>query len=319
MKLTKEIKTAVLVIGAILLFIWGYGFLKGENILNSHLQLFVQYNNVEGLATGAPVTISGKTVGKVKKISLNKNGSVLVEIQIDDDQFPIQQSSIAQIYQSGPISGMQIAINPNYKDTRLVNSGDTLNADVKLGMLDALGSKFEPTQAKVNALLDNSNKLVAGVNNVLSQKGQQDLQNSLSELSTTMTEFRKISTSINLMLDQNSSNIGNISTNFSKVSGDFVVISDSLKKANLGTVVKNLEKTLAKVDAIMLNLQAGKGTMGKMLTDDAMYKNLTKTSKELELLLQDVRLSPTRYVNVSLFGKKNKPYVAPKDSIKITN
>ncbi len=319
MKLTKEIKTAVLVIGAILLFIWGYGFLKGENILNSHLQLFVQYNNVEGLVTGAPVTISGKTVGKVKKISLNKNGSVLVEIQIDDDQFPIQQSSIAQIYQSGPISGMQIAINPNYKDTILVNSGDTLNADVKLGMLDAIGSKFEPTQAKVNALLDNSNKLVAGVNNVLSQKGQQDLQNSLSELSTTMTEFRKISTSINLMLDQNSSNIGNISTNFSKVSGDFVVISDSLKKANLGTVVKNLEKTLAKVDAIMLNLQAGKGTMGKMLTDDAMYKNLTKTSKELELLLQDVRLSPTRYVNVSLFGKKNKPYVAPKDSIKITN
>ena len=61
----------------------------------------------------------------------------------------------------------------------------------------------------------------------------------------------------------------------------------------------------------MANLEQGKGTMGKLLSDDAMYTNLTKTSKELELLLQDLRLNPTRYVNVSVFGKKNKPYTAP--------
>jgi phospholipid/cholesterol/gamma-HCH transport system substrate-binding protein len=97
---------------------------------------------------------------------------------------------------------------------------------------------------------------------------------------------------------------------------NFAVISDSLAKINLGKTAKNLEKTLASVDKIMANLNAGKGTMGKLLTDDEIYKNLAKTSKELELLLQDVRLYPTRYVNVSLFGKKNKPYIAPvQDSI----
>ena len=101
-----------------------------------------------------------------------------------------------------------------------------------------------------------------------------------------------------------------IFSNFSK-------ISDSIASANLGQTVRNLEKTLANVDKIMIDIEQGKGTMGKLMKDDAMYTNFTNTSKELELLLQDVRLHPTRYVNVSLFGKKNKPYVAPvNDTIK---
>ncbi|HRN99599.1 MAG TPA: MCE family protein, partial [Flavobacterium sp.] len=74
----------------------------------------------------------------------------------------------------------------------------------------------------------------------------------------------------------------------------------------------SLESSLAKMDAIMHDIQAGKGTMGKLMKDETLYNNFSKTSKELELLLQDLRLNPTRYVNVSLFGKKNKPYVAPK-------
>jgi phospholipid/cholesterol/gamma-HCH transport system substrate-binding protein len=68
---------------------------------------------------------------------------------------------------------------------------------------------------------------------------------------------------------------------------------------------------LSNVDKIIADLQAGKGSMGKLLTDEELYKNIEKTSKELELLLEDVRLNPTRYVNVSVFGKKNKPYIAP--------
>jgi phospholipid/cholesterol/gamma-HCH transport system substrate-binding protein len=73
---------------------------------------------------------------------------------------------------------------------------------------------------------------------------------------------------------------------------------------------------LARVDGIMMGLEAGKGSMGKLLNDDAFYQNIKTSTKELELLLQDVRLHPTRYVNISVFGKKDKPYVAPEnDSI----
>ena len=100
------------------------------------------------------------------------------------------------------------------------------------------------------------------------------------------------------------------------VSTDFSKISDSLSKANITKVVNDLEKTLSNVDKIMNEVQSGKGSLGKIVKDEALYNNLEKTSKELELLLQDLRLNPTRYINVSLFGKKNKPYKSPNDSIK---
>ena len=86
-----------------------------------------------------------------------------------------------------------------------------------------------------------------------------------------------------------------------------------MSKANIGQTVKNLSETLAKVDKIMEDVQSGKGTLGKMMKDEALYSHLNKTTKELELLLQDLRLNPTRYVNVSVFGKKNKPYHTPKN------
>ena len=96
------------------------------------------------------------------------------------------------------------------------------------------------------------------------------------------------------------------------------MISDSLSKANIGKMVSSLEKTLVNVDKLMSEVQSGKGTIGKMMKDESLYNNLDKTSKELGFLLEDVRLNPTRYVNVSVFGKKNKPYVAPvNDSIRV--
>jgi phospholipid/cholesterol/gamma-HCH transport system substrate-binding protein len=317
LKITKEIKTAILVISSITLFIWGYGFLKGENFLNSHLTLFVEYENVEGLANGSAVTVSGKNIGKVKDITLNKNGKLLVEIQINDDEFPIAKSSIAQIYEPGFVGGKQIAIIPDYKDSHFVVSGDTLKSDIKQGLMGSFGDKLAPTQEKVNKLMADADVLLVNLNSVLDQKTKDNLKQSLENLNKTLAEFSEAAKTANTLLTDNKSKIDHTLTNLDKVSTNFAVVSDSLKKANMGATIKNLEKTLAKVDGIMANLQAGKGSMGKMLNDEALYKNLAKTSKELELLLQDVRLYPTRYVNVSLFGKKNKPYVATTDSVSL--
>jgi phospholipid/cholesterol/gamma-HCH transport system substrate-binding protein len=113
------------------------------------------------------------------------------------------------------------------------------------------------------------------------------------------------------MLADNKGKISTTMTNVEKASANFSKVSDSIAKANIGQTVKNLEKTLANVDKLMADIQSGKGTLGKLAKDETMYNNFAKTSKELELLLQDLRLNPTRYVNVSLFGKKNKPYKAP--------
>ena len=316
MKLTREIKTAILVISAILLFIWGYSFLKGRDLFVNYKTFYVEYDNVEGLPKSAPVTLNGLTIGKVSGIKLDQNtGKLVVELQLKTD-FPISKSSVARIYEPGFIAGKQIAILPNFADKSIAEDGQKLQGDTKLGLTASLSEKLVPVQKKLEKLMVNADVLISGINNVLDKKGQEDIKNSLSELSKTIEQFHKASGSLNTILDENKGQIKGVVSNFNKVSSDFSKISDSLNKANLGKTAKNLEKTLANVDKIMANLQAGKGTMGKMLNDEALYTNLNKTSKELELLLQDVRLYPTRYVNVSLFGKKNKPYVVPvKDSV----
>lgn len=316
LKITREIKTAILVLSSILLFIWGYSFLKGQNILNNHKTLFVEYENVEGLSVSAPVTISGKTIGKVISIKLNTNGKLLVEIQINEDEFPISKTSIAQIYEPGFIGGKQIAIIPNYRDSHYVVDGDKLNSDVKLGLMTSVGDKLVPTQQKIEHLVTNADVLMSNLNDVLDATTRQNLKNSLIQLNQTLAEFNKASQKVNSLLAANEQNLNSTLSNANKTSANFVKISDSLSKINIGKSVKNLEKTLVTVDNIMLGLQTGKGTAGKLLKDDVLYSNLNKTSKELELLLQDLRLNPTRYVNVSIFGKKNKPYIAPNDTIK---
>ncbi|TDE03487.1 MlaD family protein [Flavobacterium hiemivividum] len=311
MKLTREIKTAILVIASILLFIWGYSFLKGRDLLSSYKILYVEYKTVEGLAPSAPVTLNGLEIGRVVAITIDENtGNLLVELQIKSD-FPISKSSIAAIYEPGFIGGKQIAIEHNFNDKTLALDGERLQGVIRLGLTDKVADKLVPLQEKLDKVMANADNLITGINNVLDKKAQEDLRVSLAELSKTMEQFHKASLSMNTILDENKTQIKGVVTNFNKVSGNFAKISDSLNKADLGKSVRNLNQTLAKVDGLMNGLKSGNGTMGKLLNDDALYANLTKTSRELELLLQDVRLYPTRYVNVSLFGKKNKPYVAP--------
>lgn len=320
MKITREIKTAILVISSILLFIWGYSFLKGRDLFTNYKTFYVEYKSVEGLATSAPVTLNGLVIGKVSHITINENnGVLLVELQIKTD-FPISKSSTASIYEPGFIGGKQIAINHNFNDQVLAVDGQTLIGDVKAGLTDKVGDQLAPLQQKLEKLLGNADTLISGLNNVLDKKGQQNLKQSLAELNKTIEQFHKASLTVNTLLDQNKTQINGVVTNFSKIAGNFSKISDSINKADIGKTVKKLNATLGRVDGIVSGLESGKGSLGKLLNDDAFYQNIKTSTKELELLVQDIRLYPTRYVNISLFGKKNKPYVAPvNDSINVKN
>lgn len=305
MKITREVKTAILVLSALILFVWGYSFLKGRDILSSYKTFYVNYPNVEGLDPSSPVTLNGLVIGKVTRIKIDQNtGELRVSLQLKTD-FPISKSSVASIYEPGFISGKQIAIIPNFKDKSIALDGQELKGETQLSITENAGQKLKPIQVKIERIMDNADILLESINNVLNDKGQQDLKVTLFELSKTVEEFHKSSIKINDILDKNNANIN-------KSVANFTILSDSLKRVELGKTVRNLNESLAKINVMMTNLEAGKGSAGKLLKDEALYDNIKNTSKELELLLEDVRLNPTRYVNVSLFGKKNKPYVGPK-------
>lgn len=319
MKITREIKTAVLVIASILLFIWGYSFLQGRDILNSHRTFFVEYDNVEGLSTSAPVTINGLVVGKIMSINLiPTTGKLQVEIQVKND-FPISKSSTIDIYEPGLIGGKQIQIVPNLQDTQMAESGDTLRGSNLPGLTALVGDKLAPLQEKIEKVAENANQLLINLNQVLDDKSKANLRESIAKLNVLMGEFEKTSKNVNQIIDKNKSNIDGSLANLNKTTANFSKLSDTLANANIGQAIKNFENSLKGVDNIITNLEQGKGSMGKLLNDDQLYKNLNATSSELELLLQDLRLNPTRYINVSLFGKKNKPYKAPQPTETISN
>ncbi len=318
MKLTRETKTAILVISSILLFIWGYSFLKGRDLLAEYKTFYVFYDNVEGLSESAPVTINGFAVGKVNSIQLlHETGKLRVELQIESD-FPISKTSIVNLYEPALIGGKQIQIIPDLNNPEMAETGQTLRAGVVPGLTALVGDKLGPLQEKIETMVVSADVLLKNFNSVLDAKTKDNLKNSIANLNATLVEFRSAGEKANALLDNNSQKMSNTFSNLDQASGNFARISDSIAKADLGKTIRELQGTLDKLDAIMADAQSGKGTLGLLLKDESLYRNLDKSSRELELLLQDLRLNPTRYINVSLFGKRNKPYQPPKPSDTIT-
>ena len=240
MKITKEIKAGILVIASISLFIWGYSYLKGKDILNNYKTFFVVYQNVEGLAATAPITINGLVVGQVAGIKLQPNGEILVQLQIKND-FLFSKSSVVAIYEPGLIAGKQLQIIPNFKDQTVAVSGDTLTSSVKKGLTDLVSDKLAPLQQKIEKMVVNADLLLTNLNEVLDAKSKENLKNSISNLSKTIEGFNSVVDNANSILSDNKGNIDKTLSNLNKVSSDFSKISDSLSKANLTKVVNNLE------------------------------------------------------------------------------
>lgn len=301
MKISKEIKTAILVLGAIALFIWGYSFLKGSNVFDNSTKYYVEYDNVEGLTTSSNVTINGLVVGKVSKINLdNKSGKLNVELLMTQ-KVDIAKSSIATIYSPGLIAGKAIMINPQFGDTDYAQSGDYIKGAFQKDMTDKLTEEILPLKDKVEAVLANANEMILALNSIMDEKMQADLKGAVHELNGTLAGANKMIAASGPKLDGTLNNLNTMSTNFAALSTD-------LKSLDIQSTFTNLDNATANMDKIMTDIQNGKGSVGKLLKDEELYANLTGASKELELLLGDLKNNPKRYVHFSLFGKKATPY-----------
>lgn len=310
-KLSKEIKVAILVISSIVLFYWGFYFLKGKNLFDNSFKLYVVYDNVAGLTPASPITLNGLVIGKVNSIHVIENGKMQVEMIITNEEAHISKTAIAEIQGNGLMGGKEIAILHNFDNPTQAKNGEYLKASSKLGLTDELAKQIEPLKDKIEKLLDNANQLFEGVNKTLDENTQANLRLSISNLSKTLAEFSQLSKDLNGLIADNKPKLDKTLTNFEKTSVNLVKISDSLAQADFKGTISKLETTLTNVNSLLKGIDEGKGSMGKLVKDEALYNNFEKASKELELLLQDLRLNPVRYINISVFGKKNKPYQTP--------
>lgn len=315
MKLSREVKSGLLVLSGILLFIFGYSFLKNSSLLETDRMFFVKYDNVAGLAPSAPVTINGLEVGQVKSIDFsNESGGLVVKFSVEKD-FDFSINSKVQIYSSGLIGGNNLGIIPITDKAPKAVSGDTLVGEIQAGMIDGLMQKFVPLETSLKQTLARLDTVLIGVSDIMDEETKTNLKSGIANLNQTMASFNGASREMKSLLTNNKEKLNSTFANLDVTAANFAKLSDSLAQLETGELIRNMETTISKLNSIAENIDQGKGSVGKLLKDEKLYDNLTGASKQLEQLLEDMKLNPKRYVHFSLFGKRPKQYEPVKDSI----
>ncbi|WP_158976773.1 MlaD family protein [Cellulophaga sp. L1A9] len=313
MKISREIKTGIIVVGGILLFLMGFSYLKSSSLFDNSKMFYAVYDNVGGLQTGTPVSINGYNVGKVNGIKFKDNsGKLLVTFSVSNE-FNFSNQSKAELYDTGIIGGKGIQIIPMFDNAPVAKSGDTLLSDIKPGLTDLVQKNLAPLQSKIEGAVTNADSLLINFNQILDAKTKSDLRESISGLNTLVKSFQGSATALNGLLVDNKGTLDTSIQNIATMTDNFKNLSDSISKAGLVETMKSLESTVASLDVMLAKMEKGDGTLGKLMTDEELYTNLANSSKELDLLLQDFRLNPKRYVNVSVFGKKQVDYEVPEN------
>tara|TARA_B100001175_G_scaffold59469_1_gene48124 strand:- start:21685 stop:22626 length:942 start_codon:yes stop_codon:yes gene_type:complete len=313
LKTTKEIKTAILILSGIFLFIFIFNYLKGENLLTSSRKITAIYDNVEGLAISSAVTINGHRVGKVHDINFYGDGSGMLEVvMLIDSDFKFSKNSSAQLYESGLIGGKAISIIPANDGGRDAVSGDVLISKTKPGLTELVNQRLTPLQEKIESVMESTDILLNNVNSIFDKQTKVNIKQSIIQFKNTISAFETTSNSLNNLLQNNETVITSTLENFNLISEDLSMVSSTLSEADLAETIRGLRSSIITFDKLLNGIEDGEGTFGKLIKDDGLYNNLDDTLTQLEALLEDMKLHPKRYVHFSLFGKKDKPYTSSK-------
>jgi len=305
LKFSREIRTAILIIGCLGTFVFGFNYLKGTSLFDNQIELYAIYNDVEGLIPGAKVTINGYSVGKVTEINFDKTyDEIKVSFTVRED-LTFSSQSIAQIYEPGLIGGKAIALLPKY-DGDPIKNGVILRSDIKPGLTELVNQQIAPLQDKIEGLLSSADSLFAGVSNILNYESQNNLKLALKGMTESVENINSLSRSMSILINSNERSLSSTFGNIEITSRNLVKLTDSLSKLELGTTFKNMESASNNLRNILSTLERGDGTAGKLINDDQLYTELLKSSEALESLLTDLKEHPKKYVHFSIFGKKDK-------------
>ena len=273
---------------------------------------YAVYDNAEGLMVGTPVTIQGFQVGTVDQVSLLPgNKDIVVRFRVEKE-YGFSKNSIAKIYEAGLLGGKSLAVAPQFDGADLAQSGDTLQSAIAPGFSELVNDKLTPLQEKIESMITHADSVLIAINTVLDPNTQLQLKSSIENLNASISNFRSIGETINNSLSENGQ-LHQTFDNLADLSADLSVVSSSLKEANLDDTFEDLGSAVGNLSQILDRMEEGEGSLGKLITKDDLHLSLERTNAQIQLLLEDMRLNPKRYVHFSLFGKKQVKY-KPSDS-----
>ncbi len=307
MNLSKEIKTAIFAIAGFALFFVGFNYLKSNDVFVRDNIFYAVYDNAEGLVPGTPVTIQGFQVGTIDEVSLlSDNERIVVRFRVEK-KYEFSKNSTAKIYEAGLLGGKSLAVDPSFDGADRVKSGDTLQGLIAPGLSELVNDKLTPLQEKIESMITHADSVLIALNTVLSTDTQLQLQSFIANLNTSISNFLSISETIDNSLSEDGE-LNQTIDNLAELTDDLSIVSSTLKEANLGVTFDDLGSAVSNLSQILDRIERGEGSLGQLVTRDDLHQSLEQTNKQIQLLLEDIRLNPKRYVHFSLFGKKQVKY-----------
>ena len=307
MSLTKEIKIGFLAIIGIMMSVFSYNYLKGINLFDKSRKFTISYEKVDGLSISNPVTMNGFKIGKVQKINFNPNNTreLLVDILIDNDVV-FSKTSVAELYETGLIGGKAIAIIPDYEnDSTTAFDGDRLKGIIKPGLTELVNQILPKVQLQLEAVMKNAEIVFKNINTLFDDETKQELKSSIEDFSNLSENLSESSNKISSLITNNSENISFAISDFRKASNNIKSISESISSDEISEISSNLNKLVNNLNSISKSLKDSEGTFGQLINDKTFYNNLENTTEKLNILIEDIKLNPDRYLNFSVFGRKN--------------
>mgnify|MGYP001359671367 CR=1 FL=1 len=305
-KLTNEVKVGITVFLTIIVFIWLYNFLKGKEILSNKARYYVVYDKIAGLVESSPVEVNGYKVGIVQAIRfLNPvSGKLLVVLSVDKG-FRLPVNSVAEITTASLIAGMKVQLvfgnGPGF-----YSSNDTIPGRLVESVITRLENEIIPLKNKAESVIQSLDTTLGSINDIMTPEFRNNVNAGIASLRNTADGIEKADLGASLEnIKKLTEMLAENTTRLSRTFENLESVTDTLVAADLYSTVNNLRSSLGKLTVLVESLTDGKGTAGQLMTNDSLYINLNRSLASLDLLLQDLKSNPRRYVHFSMFGRKN--------------
>jgi phospholipid/cholesterol/gamma-HCH transport system substrate-binding protein len=320
MKIANETKIGVLAAVAIVALIMGFNFLKGSSLFEHTKKIYAVFDNVEGLDVSNAVQINGLQIGSVTAINESDKdlrSGIVVTITVKKDVH-IPSNSIGVI-NSGLISSSSIIINKG-DDSDYLQNGDTLKTKQKSNLFAQVQTSINPVILQLGGTLQSLDSLIQVIGSLFDPRLKDNLSAMIANMASSTASLQKLLNAQTGALAQSLKNMNVFTANLAK-NNDHITktlentekTSANLAAAKIPETVDALRATVNQLGSTIDKMNSSNGSLGLLLNDKKLYQNLDATARSMNTLLDDLRLHPKRYVNISVFGKKDKtgPLMAP--------
>lgn len=297
-KISKELQIGIWVIATLAVTFFGVNYLKGINIFNPTNYYYLKFSRINGLVETNDVTIRGYKVGLVKEIIYDYDhpeSDVLVILQVDDDlKIPVGSKGALV---TALIGAPSIELRLNTEGSEMYKRGDTIPSYIDDGIMSSLTEEVMP---RIQTIIPQLDSLIVSLQAIAENK---TIETSLENINSITKNLNKASVGINKIVDND---VPELCRNINGVMGNFNKVSTNLSGVDFRATVNQLNNTLVSIRGVTDKMNNGSGTLGLLLTNKDLYNNLNTTVGSANELVVDIKEHPKRYINVSVFGKKNE-------------